>query len=63
MKPQEIKKRYFVPIEGKRFQCLYCESIYKENVTRMALHFSKCKKKPFSIASNKKKITTNNRVS
>lgn len=55
MKPQEIKKQYFVPIESKRFQCLYCESIYKENVTRMALHFSKCKKKPSSTASNKKK--------
>lgn len=55
MKPQEIKKRYFVPIEGKRFQCLFCENIYKENVTRMALHFSKCKKNHPHLYQKKKK--------
>ncbi|KAE9532289.1 hypothetical protein AGLY_009912, partial [Aphis glycines] len=49
MKPQEIKKKYFIEVENKRYKCVFCKQTYKENVTRMVLHFQSCKKVPSSI--------------
>jgi len=49
MKPQEIKKKYFVEVENKRYECVFRKQTYKENVTRMVSYFQSCKKVHSSI--------------
>jgi len=58
MKPQQIKKQYFQACQNNRQKCLFCNNTYKENVTRMAIHISKCPKVPESI----KNIVSKNKV-
>lgn len=44
MKPQEIKKKYFIEVKNKRYKCVFCKQTYKENVTRMVHIFNLVRK-------------------
>jgi hypothetical protein len=40
MKPQEIKKKYFIEVKNKRYKYVFCKQTYKENVIKNGVTFS-----------------------